>query len=466
MIRQKTIEKSFHLSGKGLHGGGKTNVTFHPATENHGIKFQRTDIEEKPIIDPLISNVNTTSRGTSIRNGKGDEIKTIEHLMAALFGCGISNVLIEIDSDEVPIMDGSSHCFVNEILKAGIREQGAEQSVYQLKEIIRYEDKENNIELIAIPSDSFKISTMVDYGTKVLGTMTAEMNHIDEFAENIAPNRTFCFLHEILPLIKNNLIKGGDFENAVVYVEHDISEADKKEITTFFGEKNVQLTENGTLNNTSLHFSNEAARHKLLDLIGDLALIGMPVQAQIFAKCPGHTANTKFAKMIADKIKKEKETVCFDLTKKPVYTIEDIKKILPHRPPFLLIDRVLEVEKERIVGVKNVTMNEPFFVGHFPDEPIMPGVLIMEGLAQLGGIWVLEQVPDPENYSTFFLKMNDVRWRDKVTPGDTLIYEMTLLEPVRRGIVHMFGKAYVNNKLVAEGDLMAMVAKTKNNDNA
>ncbi|MCL2131548.1 MAG: bifunctional UDP-3-O-[3-hydroxymyristoyl] N-acetylglucosamine deacetylase/3-hydroxyacyl-ACP dehydratase [Lentimicrobiaceae bacterium] len=459
-MKQKTIEKSFHLSGKGLHGGKNTNLTFLPADENHGVKFQRTDIADRPIVEALVSNVNTTTRGTSICSN-GYEIKTIEHLMAALFGCGINNVLIEIDSDEVPIMDGSSRCFVNEILKVGIREQEAEQPVYQLESVIRYEDKENNVELIAIPSDEFKISITVDYGTKVLGTMTAELSHIEEFETEIAPNRTFCFLHEILPLIKNNQIKGGDFENAVVYVEQDISEKDKQEIMAFFGKKNVQLTENGTLNNTSLHFCNEAARHKLLDLIGDLALVGMPVQAQIIAKCPGHTANTKLAKLIADKIKKDKEIPRFDLNKKPVYTIEDIKRMLPHRPPFLLIDRVLEVEAERIVGIKNVTMNESFFAGHFPDEPIMPGVLIMESMAQLGGILVLGQVPDPENYSTFFLKMNNVRWREKVVPGDTLVHEMVLLEPVRRGIVHMFGKAYVNNKLVAEGDLMALVAKTK-----
>jgi len=461
MARQKTIEKSFHLLGKGLHGGKRTNMTFHPADENHGIKFQRTDIDGKPIIEPLVFNVHTTSRGTSVQSKEGHEVKTIEHLMAALVGCGINNILIEIDSDEIPILDGSSSCFVSEFLKVGIREQGAQQPVYELKDIIRYEDKENDIELIAIPSDAFKVSVTVDYKTKVLGTMTAQLSHIDEFVKEIAPNRTFCFLHEISHLIKDNLIKGGDFENAVVYVEHDINEADKKEIADFFGVKNVHVNGNGTLNNTSLHFHNEAARHKLLDLIGDLALIGMPVQAQIIAKCPGHAANTKFAKMIADKIKKDKDTVCFDVSKKPVYTIEDIKRLLPHRPPFLLIDRVLEVTEERIVGVKNVTMNEPFFVGHFPTEPVMPGVLIMEGLAQLGGILVLGQVPDPENYSTFFLKMNDVRWREKVVPGDALVYEMVLLEPVRRGIVHMFGKAYVNNKLVAEGDLMAMIVKTK-----
>jgi UDP-3-O-[3-hydroxymyristoyl] N-acetylglucosamine deacetylase/3-hydroxyacyl-[acyl-carrier-protein] dehydratase len=458
---QKTIQKSFQVSGKGLHGGRKTTVTFHPASENYGIKFQRVDVEGKPIIEALVSNVNATSRGTSICNKNGYEVKTIEHLMAALLGCGINNVLLEMDSDEVPIMDGSSQYFVNEIVKAGIKEQEVEQFVYQLKDVVRYEDKENHIEIIAIPSDTFKVSVTVDYGTKVLGTMTAEMADIEEFATNIAPSRTFCFLHEILPLMKNNQIKGGDFENAVVYVENDISKADKKEIIEFFGKKSVKLTENGILNNTSLHFANEAARHKLLDLIGDLALIGRPIQAQIVAKCPGHTANTQFAQLIAEKVMQKHRAARFDLSQKPVYSIEEIKRLLPHRPPFLLIDRVMELEEERIVGIKNVTINEPFFAGHFPDEPVMPGVLIMEGMAQLGGVLVLGQVPDPENYSTFFLKLNDVRWREKVVPGDTLVYEMVLVEPVRRGIVHMLGKAYVNNKMVAEGDLTAMIVKTK-----
>ncbi|MDR1181981.1 MAG: bifunctional UDP-3-O-[3-hydroxymyristoyl] N-acetylglucosamine deacetylase/3-hydroxyacyl-ACP dehydratase [Bacteroidales bacterium] len=458
---QQTIKTSFTLSGKGLHGGKNVNLTFEPAAEGHGIKFKRIDIEEKPIIEAIATNVHETKRGTSIRNYKGHEVKTIEHLMAALVGCGINNVLIQIDSDEVPILDGSSSVIVNAILEAGVLKQEKKQPVYVLKDVIRYEDKENNIEIIAIPSDTYKLSVYVDYKASILGVMQAELNSMDEFVTEIASSRTFCFLHELLPLIKAGLIKGGDVKNAVVYVEHLIDEADKKEICEFFNVQDVKINENGTLNNVQLHHNNEAARHKLLDLIGDLALIGLPVQAQIIAKCPGHLANNLFARLILDQVKKDKTGISVDLTKEPVYKIEDIKKLLPHRPPFLLIDRVMEINETRVVGIKNVTMNEPFFMGHFPNEPVMPGVLIMEGLAQLGGILALGQVPDPENYSTYFLKMNDVRWRQKVVPGDTLIYEMVLLEPIRRGIVHMFGKAFVNNKVVAEGDLMAQIVKDK-----
>jgi UDP-3-O-[3-hydroxymyristoyl] N-acetylglucosamine deacetylase/3-hydroxyacyl-[acyl-carrier-protein] dehydratase len=381
--------------------------------------------------------------------------------MAALVGCGINNVLIQIDSDEAPILDGSSSLIVHAILEAGILKQEKKQPVYVLKNIIRYEDKENNIEMIAIPSDTYKLSVYVDYKDSVLGLMQAELNSMDDFVTEIAPNRTFCFLHELLPLIKTGLIKGGDVENAVVYVDHLIDDSDKNEICKFFNVKDMKINENGTLNNTQLHYNNEAARHKLLDLIGDLALIGEPIQAQIIAKCPGHLANNLFARLILEQLRKDKTGISVDLTKEPVYKIEDIKRLLPHRPPFLLIDRVMEISEDRVVGIKNVTMNEPFFMGHFPNEPVMPGVLIIEGLAQLGGILALGQVPDPENYSTYFLKMNDVRWRQKVVPGDMLIYEMVLLEPIRRGIVHMFGKAYVNNKVIAEGDLMAQIVKDK-----
>jgi UDP-3-O-[3-hydroxymyristoyl] N-acetylglucosamine deacetylase/3-hydroxyacyl-[acyl-carrier-protein] dehydratase len=458
---QQTIKKSFTLSGKGLHGGKNVNLVFNPAAEFHGIKFQRVDIEEKPMIEAIATNVYETKRGTSIRNYKGYEVKTVEHVMAAIVGCGINNILIQIDTDEVPILDGSSAIIVNAILEAGIETQEKEQPVYVLKDIIHYEDKENKIELLAIPSDSYKLSVYVDYKASVLGTMHAEISSMDDFAKEIAPCRTFCFLHELLPLIKTGLIKGGDVKNAVVYVEHLIDDADKNEICTFFNVENVNINEKGILNNTPLYYNNEAARHKLLDLIGDLALIGEPVQAHIIAKCPGHTANNQLARLILDKLKKDKAGISVDLTKEPVYKIEDIKRILPHRPPFLLIDRVLEVNEDRIIGTKNVTINEPFFIGHFPNEPVMPGVLIIEGLAQLGGILALGQVPDPENYSTYFLKLNDVRWRQKVVPGDTLIYKMVLIEPIRRGIVHMFGKAFVNNKVVAEGDLMAQIVKDK-----
>ncbi len=462
-MKQQTIKESFQLVGKGLHGGGNVTMIFHPAAEGHGIKFQRIDIDDKPIIEALASNVSETQRGTTIKNFKGFEVKTIEHVMAALAGCGVDNVLIEIDSDEVPILDGSSLQIAQAIEKAGVVQQEKERSVYVLKEIVRYEDKSTGVELIAIPSDTFRVSATIDYKTKIVGCMQAEYVQGDDFKKEIAPNRTFCFLHEILPLIKSGLIKGGDLDNAVVYVEKTINDAEKEEIFKFFNVSDVQISECGILNNKKLHYANEAARHKLLDLIGDLALIGQVIQAHIIAKCPGHTANTQLAKLILDKIKKDRNTPSFDLTKEPLYKIEDIKRLLPHRPPFLLIDRVYELTEDRVVGTKNVSMNEPFFTGHFPEEPVMPGVLIMEGLAQMGGILALSQVPDPENYLTYFLKMNDVRWRQKVVPGDTLVYEMVLLEPIRRGLVHMFGKAYVNNKLVAEGDLMAQIVKEKGN---
>ena len=460
-MQQQTIKKSFTLSGKGLHGGKQATLTFNPAEEDYGIKFQRIDLEEKPIIEATVTNVCETQRGTSIANYKGHEVKTIEHLMAALTGCGIHNVLIQLDADEVPILDGSSSLIIKAIQEAGVVQQEKEQSVYVLNEIIRYQDSENNVELIAIPSDTFKISAMIDYKTNVLGCMHAELNSLDNFISEIGSSRTFCFLHELLPLIKNGLIKGGDVKNAVVYVEKTINDADRSEILAFFKVSDIKINGNGVLNDTPLHHPNEAARHKLLDLVGDLALIGTPIQAHIIAKCPGHTANNQFAKLILDKLKKDKTAISFDLTKEPIYKIEDIKRLLPHRPPFLLLDRVLEISDTRIVGLKNITVNEPFFLGHFPEEPVMPGVLIMEGLAQTGGILALGQVPDPEHYSTYFLKMNDVRWRQKVVPGDTLVYEMVLLEPIRRGIVHMFGKAYVNNKVVAEGDLMAQIVRNK-----
>jgi UDP-3-O-[3-hydroxymyristoyl] N-acetylglucosamine deacetylase/3-hydroxyacyl-[acyl-carrier-protein] dehydratase len=380
--------------------------------------------------------------------------------MAALAGCGVHNVLVELDASEIPILDGSSSLFINAIEQAGILSQEKELPVYVVKEIIHYEDKEKNIEIMAIPSDTFKVSVMIDYKTNVLGCMHAELNSLDDFASEIGSSRTFCFLHELLPLIKNGLIKGGDVENAVVYVENTINDADKKEICSFFNISELEISEHGVLN-TVLRYANESARHKLLDLIGDIALVGEPVQAHIIAKYPGHTANNQFARLLLDKIKKDKNSVSFDLTKEPVYKIEDIKRILPHRPPFLLIDRVLEVTETRVVGLKSITVNEPFFLGHFPEEPVVPGVLIMEGLAQTGGILALGQVPDPEHYSTYFLKMNDVRWRQKVVPGDILVYEMVLVEPIRRGIVHMFGKAYVNNKVVAEGDLMAQIVRNR-----
>lgn len=459
-MKQKTIKKAFSINGKGLHSGKEVSLTCQPALADYGIRFQRTDLEGEPIVEALASNVGETNRGTFLKNYNGVEIKTIEHLMSAFAGLGIYNVLVQLSGEEVPILTGNSQPFVEAILSAGIEELDSEQSVFIPRNVIRYTDENTGAELLAIPSDKFSIEVLVDYKTQVLGIQYASLNNSDDYIQEIAPCRTFCFLHDILPMLKANLIKGGDIENAIIYVENDIAEADKNAICSFFNKDNISVNEHGVLNICKLQFDNEVARHKLLDLIGDIALIGKPIQAQIIAKFPGHTVNSQFAKQILNVIKNEKNSPHFDLSK-TIIDIEGIKQKLPHRPPFLLVDRIIELTETRVVGVKNVTMNEPHFIGHFPAMAVMPGVLIMEGLAQTGGILILGQVPDPENYLTFFMKMDQVKFRNKVTPGDTLIYEMVLLEPIRRGICHMYGKAYVNGKVVAEGDLMAQITKYK-----
>ena len=460
-MKQKTLQSAFSLSGKGLHGGKNVTITCCPTEANHGIKFQRIDIENQPVIDALASNVASTNRGTAIKNYNGDTVHTIEHLMASFAALNIYNVLVQIDGDEVPILNGSAQPFTDAILQSGIKELDAEQEVLTLRDIVRIEDKECDVEMLAIPAENFSLSVYVDYKTKILGQQHHQINSLDNFATEIAPCRTFCFLHEILPMMKLGLIKGGDLENAIIYVENDISSEEKTEICAFFNKENIDVTQQGALSTRELLFSNEVARHKLMDIVGDLALVGQPINAQIIARCPGHAYNTQLAKKLLDIVKKEKTSPFFDLTKEPLFTIEDIKRKLPHRPPFLLVDKIIEMTETRIIGVKNVTMNEPHFVGHFPEQAVMPGVWIMEGLAQAGGVLVLSTVPDPENYLTFFMKMDKVKFRKKVVPGDTLVYEMVLLEPIRRGICHMYGKAYVNGTVVAEGDLMAQITKDK-----
>lgn len=461
MIKQTTIKGPVTVSGVGLHTGAKVNLTFKPAPENHGYKFQRIDLDGKPIIDADVDNVVDTSRGTTLSQN-GAKISTTEHALAALVGTEVDNVLIEVDGPEVPIMDGSSRPYIEAILKAGIQEQKAERIYFELKDNLTFEEPSRKVEMLAVPSADYRITVMVDYNSPVLGTQHAQMHLISEFKEEISPCRTFCFLHELEMLVKHNLIKGGDLDNAIVVVDRPVSQQKLDELATLFNKPHVEIKEKGILNNVQLHFQNEPARHKLLDIVGDLALIGMPIKAHILAARPGHAANVEFARKIKQLIKNEKSknTVpAFDLYSTPVCDINKIAKHLPHRYPFLLIDKIIELNETRVVGVKNVTMNEWFFQGHFPENPVMPGVLMIEAMAQTGGILVLNTVPDPENYWTYFLRIDQARFKQKVIPGDTLVFDLELISPIRRGICHMAGKAYVGDKVVMEAEMMAQIVK-------
>ncbi len=460
--KQKTIKESVSLSGKGLHTGYEVQVTFHPAPINHGYKIQRVDLEGKPFITPIVDNVVDTSRGTTLEEN-GVQVHTIEHLLASLVGLELDNILMEFTGPEAPILDGSSIKYVEALKKAGIVEQEAEKDYYIIKERTVFRDEENNIELVAYPDDNFSIDVMVDYNSKVLGHQYASYHPSHDFEKEIAPSRTFVFFHELEYLLKHNLIKGGDLQNAIVIMENEVSQEELDRMADLFNKPHVKVKE-GILNNIDLRFSNEPARHKLLDILGDLALIGRPIKGKIVASRPGHYANTQLAKIIKDNIKKELSRIAipkYDPTKEAVYDINQIKELLPHRYPFLLIDKVIELNKNSVVGIKNVTMNENFFLGHFPNEPIMPGVLQIEAMAQVGGILALSQVEDPENYQTLFLKIDKVKFKRKVIPGDTIIFRMELISPIRRGLVHMFGQAFVGDNLVMEGELMAQVSKIK-----
>lgn len=459
---QKTIRKAVSLKGKGLHTGYDVEITFRPAPVNHGYKFQRIDLEGKPIISASVDNVTDTSRGTTLVEN-GVEVHTIEHVLASLVGLELDNVLMEFNGPEAPILDGSAKMYVEALKKAGIEEQDAEKNYFIVKERIVFRDEENDIEIVAYPDDHFSVDVMVDYNSKVLGHQYASYHPTHDFEKEIAPSRTFVFFYELEMLLKHNLIKGGDLQNAIVIMENEVSQNELDRMADLFNKPHVKVKE-GILNNIDLRFSNEPARHKLLDVLGDLSLIGQPVLGKIVASRPGHSANTQFAKIIKETINKELSRVAipkYDPTKEPLYDINQIKKLLPHRYPFLLVDKITELDDKSVIGIKNVTLNENFFMGHFPAEPIMPGVLQVEAMAQVGGILALGQVDDPENYQTLFLKIDKVKFKRKVIPGDTIIFRLELLTPIRRGLVHMFGQAFVGNELVMEGELMAQVSKIK-----
>ncbi len=459
---QQTIQKEITLSGVGLHTGNKVNMTFKPAPVNHGFAFMRVDLEGSPIIGAKSEYVTSTQRGTNLEKN-GVQIQTCEHVLAAAVGLQVDNLLIEIDGAEPPIMDGSSKFFIEALEKAGIETQDTLAEEYIVKEIISYKDEQTGSEIILMPADQYEVTTMVDFGTKILGTQNATLATISDFKEEIANARTFSFLHEIEMLLKNDLIKGGDLNNAIVYVDKELSAETMDKLKKAFNKKEITVNSNGILDNLTLHWANEAARHKLLDVIGDLSLVGTRIRGKVIANKPGHQINTKFAKKLAAIIKQEKRNnvPTYDLNLKPLMDIHQIMDVLPHRPPFLLIDRILELSDKHVVGMKNVTMNEDFFTGHFPGAPVMPGVLQVEAMAQCGGILVLNSVPDPENYLTYFMKMDKVKFKQKVLPGDTLIFKCELITPIRRGICHMQSYGYANGKLVVEAELMAQIAKKK-----
>lgn len=462
--KQRTIRKAVSITGKGLHTGAPVTLTFNPAPENHWYKFQRTDLEGQPIIDADADLVVDTSRGTTLEKN-GARVHTTEHVLAALVGMGIDNCLIQVSGPEMPIMDGSSIKFIEILETAGAVEQDAERDYFELTENLTYEDPVKKVEMLAVPQDEFRVTVMVDYGSEVLGTQHAGMYHLGEFRKEIAQCRTFVFLHELETLLAHNLIKGGDLDNAIVLVDQEIPDEKLNHLRKVFNKPDVEVKGRGVLNNTKLHFYNEPARHKLLDIVGDLALVGKPLKIHVLAARPGHAGNVDFAKKIKAAIKKqkaEKDIPKIDLTGTPVFEVRDIMNILPHRPPFLLVDKIVEISKEHVIGVKNVTMNEYWFTGHFPDEPIMPGVLIIEALAQTGGILCLKTVPDPENYQTYFLKIENAKFKQKVVPGDVLVFRMDLVDPIRRGMCHMKGMAFVGNKLVCEADMTAQIVKVRN----
>jgi len=464
---QTTITKAFTMSGVGLHTGEKANLTFVPAPEHHGYIFQRIDLENQPTIKADCDLVVDTSRGTTLEQN-GARISTVEHVLAALVGLEIDNVLMQIDGPEMPIMDGSAIEFVKQLSEIGITVQKAEREYFEITENISYRDLPNQVEIVAMPLNDYRLTVMVDYNSPVLGSQHASITSLSEFSEQIASCRTFCFLHELEMLIKNNLIKGGDLNNAIVIVDRVVEDYELENLAKLFNKPKVEVKKEGILNNVQLRFHNEPARHKLLDMIGDLALIGMPIKAQIMAARPGHAANVEFAKKIKRQIEKVKkdnkfkvDVPLYDPSKPPVYTHSEVEKLLPHKWPFLLVDKVIKLTENEVVAIKNVSADQYFFPGHFPGEALFPAVLQIEALAQAGGVLILSREKDPENFSTYFVKIDFAKFKGKVVPGDTLILKMELIAPIRRGMCLMRGTAFVGNKIVAEAEMMAQVVRNK-----
>lgn len=460
-LYQQTIKKPFTISGVGLHSGESATLHLRPAPAYHGVKFKRVDLENQPVIPADCDLVVSVERGTTLEKN-GAIVATVEHLMAALAGLQIDNVLVEIDGPEIPILDGSSMPFVEALIENGIEEQPEEREIFELRDTLKFTDAEKNVEMLAMPSDNYKITALIDYKSPILGQQHASLEKLEDFRKEFSGARTFCFLHELEYLVDADLIKGGDLNNAIVIVDKVLESNQLEKLKKIFNKPDIAVVDEGILNNVSLRYPNEPARHKLLDIVGDLALIGTPIKANILASKPGHKTNVEFAQKIKALIKKAKHNPQppeYNPNKEPVFDLTAIKKLLPHRSPFLLVDKIIHLDEKEVVGIKNVTFNEPFFEGHFPGNPVMPGVLQIEAMAQTGGILALNSVDEPGKYDTYFLKINNARFKNMVKPGDTLILKLELLRPMRRGILEMKGTAFVGDKVVTEAELMAKIQK-------